>query len=83
MSPGEQLPDELLGDGVAVEESSEDALAEQAHQERGVPSGQADEGAVCGEAAAGGEQVQVGVPLQEVSGGGDGNDETGAQVFSC
>jgi hypothetical protein len=40
MSPGEQLPDELLGDDVAVEESSEDALAEQAHEERGVPSGQ-------------------------------------------
>jgi hypothetical protein len=33
--------------------------------------GQADEGTTCGEAAVAGEDVQVGVPLQEISCGGE------------
>jgi hypothetical protein len=82
VSPGEELLDELLGDGVAIEEPGEEPLAEQAHQEGGVPLGQADKGDACGEAPVGGEDVQMGVPLEEVAGGGEGNDETGAQVFS-
>jgi hypothetical protein len=83
VSPGEQPLDELLGDGVAIEEAGEDSLAEQTHQERGVPLGQGDEFAVvCGEAAVAGEEVEVGVPLQAVSGGGHRDDETGTQVES-
>jgi putative ABC transport system permease protein len=71
MPPAEQLLDELGGNGMAVEEAGEDSLAEKAHQERGVPFRQRDEAFVRGEAAVGGEQVEMGVPLQEVSGGGN------------
>ena len=72
MPPAEQLLDELGGDGMAIEEAGEDPIAEKAHQERGVPFRQGEEAAVRGEAAVGGEQVEMGVPLQEVSGGGEG-----------
>jgi len=75
VSPGEELVDELVGDGVALEEPGAEPLAEEAHQEGGVPPGQADEDAVCGEAAVGGEDVQLGVPLEEVAGGGEGDGE--------
>jgi hypothetical protein len=37
MPPAEQLLDELVGDGVSVEQAGEDSLAEQSHQECGVP----------------------------------------------
>ena len=40
------------------------------------------EAAVRGEAAVGCEQVEMGVPLQEASRGGDRDDEAGAQVAS-
>jgi hypothetical protein len=57
MSPGQELVDELRGDGVSLEESGEDPLAEEAHEEGGVPLRQGQEVAVRGEAAVGGEQV--------------------------
>jgi len=67
---------------MAIEEAGEDSLAEKAHQERGVPFRQGEEAAVRGEAAVGCEQVEMGVPLQEVSRGGDRDDEAGTQVAS-
>jgi len=39
MSPGEELADELMGDGVAVEKPGEEPLAEEAREEGGVPFG--------------------------------------------
>jgi hypothetical protein len=82
MLPTEQLLDELGGDGMTIEEAGEDPLAEQSHQERGIPFRRREEAAVRGEAAVGGEQVVMRVPLQEVSGGGHRNDEAGAEVAS-
>jgi len=35
--PGEELSDELMRYGVAIEESGEEPLAEEAHQECGIP----------------------------------------------
>jgi hypothetical protein len=67
---------------MAIEEPGEESPAEQAHQEGGVPLGQADEGTTCGKAAVAGEDVQVGVPLQEISCGGEGDDQAGAEVHS-
>jgi hypothetical protein len=64
VSPGEELVDELLGDGVAIEESGEEPLAEEAHEEGRVPLRQGEEAAVRGEAAVGREQVEMGVPAQ-------------------
>jgi hypothetical protein len=46
MSPAEQLLDELGGDRVAIEEAGEDLLAEETHQERGVPFRQGEEATV-------------------------------------
>jgi hypothetical protein len=82
MPPAEQLLDELGGDGMAIEEAGEDSLPEEAHQERGVPLRQGEEAAIRGEAAVGGDQVEMGVPLQEVPRGGDRDDEAGAEVAS-
>jgi hypothetical protein len=82
MSPGEEFADELLGDGMALEEAGEQLLAEQMHQQRGVRFRQREEATVRGEAAVGSERMEVRMPLQEISSGGDGDDETGADVSS-
>ena len=65
---------------MSVEEAGEEPLAEQAHQERGIPLRHAAEAAVRAHAAVGGEEVQIGVPLEEVSRGGDGDDGAGPRV---
>ena len=63
---------------VATEKPGEDPLAEEGHvgshsgRGRKQPSG----------ASVGGEEVEMGVPLQEASRGGDRDDEAGAQVAS-
>jgi hypothetical protein len=62
VSPGEELSDELVGDGVAVEEAGEEPLAQEAHEEGGVPFRHGEEAAVRGEAAVGSEQIEMGVP---------------------
>ncbi len=67
---------------MSLEESRENPLSEEADEEGGVPFRQGQEGAVRGEPAVGGEQVEVGVPLQEVSGGGHGDDEAGSDVVT-
>lgn len=43
VSPGEELVDGLLGDGMAIEKPGENSLAEEPHQEGGVPLVQAVE----------------------------------------
>jgi hypothetical protein len=75
MSPGEQLLDQLLGDRPLVEETAEQALAEQLHQPLGVPLPRRVPRAVGASAAVGGDQVQVRMPLQEISRGGDRDDD--------
>ena len=67
---------------MALEEAGEQLLAEQMHQQRGVRFRQREEATVRGEAAVGSEQVEVRMPLQEISSGGDGDDETGPDVSS-
>jgi hypothetical protein len=65
---------------MSVEEAGEDSVAEEAHQEGRVPFWEGLERTVRGEAAVGGEQVEMGVPLEEVPGGGDGDDEAGTGI---
>lgn len=62
MSPGEEFADELLGDGMALEEPGEQPLAEEMHQQRGVRFRQGEKAIVRGEAAVGCEQVEVRMP---------------------
>jgi hypothetical protein len=50
VSPDEESADELLGDGVSVEEAGEEPLAEEGHEEGRVPRGYGEEGGVRGEA---------------------------------
>jgi len=47
---------------MAIEKAGEEPLAEESHQERGVPFRQGEEAAVRGEAAVGCQQVEMGVP---------------------
>jgi hypothetical protein len=53
MPPAEQLLDELGGDGMASEKAGEDPVAEESHQERGVPFRQGRKQPSRGEAAVG------------------------------
>jgi hypothetical protein len=77
MSPDEQLLDQVLGDRPLVEETAEQALAEQLHQPLGLPLRRRVPRAVGASAAVGGDQVQVRMPLQEVSCGGDRDHDPG------
>jgi hypothetical protein len=76
MGPGDELARELLRDCVALDEAGEQALAEQLHHGIDVPALQPAKGAVFAEAAIHAQQVSVRVPLDQVPGGGDGDDDS-------
>jgi hypothetical protein len=76
MGPGDQLAREFLRDRVPFDETGEQALPEQLHHGIGVPALQAVKGAVFAEASIRRQQVSVRVPLDQVPGGGDGDDDT-------
>jgi hypothetical protein len=63
MGPGDELARELTGDRVALDETGEQALAEQLHHGIGVPAPERVKGAVFGEASIRGQQVSVGMPF--------------------
>jgi hypothetical protein len=82
MPPGEELDHQLLRDGLSLDDRGEQALAEQGHETDSVPLGQLTPGAVLCPGSVGGEQVEVGVPLQEISRGGHADDDAGASVVA-
>ena len=73
---------ELWRDGVILDQPRQETLAEQAHQPHAVPLRQRLPGAVRRPAPGGREQVDVGLPLKEVPGGSDGDDDAGARVIA-
>jgi hypothetical protein len=82
MGPGDELARELLRDRVALDETGEQALAEQLHDGMGVPALQGVEGAVSGEASIRGQQVSVRVPLGQIPRGRDGDDDSRPAVLA-
>ena len=64
----------------ALDQPRQETLAEEAHQPHAVPLRQRLPGAVRRLAAVGREQVDVGMPLKEIPGGGDRDDDAGAGV---
>jgi hypothetical protein len=82
MRPGDELAREVLRDRVVLDEAGEQALTEQLHHRFRVPVLEGVKGAVGGESPIGQEKVSVGMPLDEVPGGGDGDDDTGPAVWA-
>jgi hypothetical protein len=80
MPPGEQLAHQLFGDGPALDQPGQQALAKQPHELQGVPLRRGMPGAIPPSAAIGGDEVEMGMPLQEVSRGGHGDDDPGTSV---
>jgi hypothetical protein len=75
-----ELPREVLRDRVPLDEAGEQALAEQLHHRFSVPALEGVKGAVFGESPVGQQEMRVGMPLDQVSGGGDGDDDSGPSV---
>ena len=82
MSPGDELAREILRDRVPLDKAGEQALTEQLHHRFRVPVLEGVKGAVVGESPIGEEKVSVGMPLDQVSGGGDGDDDAGPAVWT-
>jgi hypothetical protein len=82
VSPGEELPHELGRGGVGLDELGQQPLPEEAHQQGGVPHRQGLPGAVRRPRGVGREEVDVGMPLDEIAGGGDGDHDAGAGLVS-
>jgi hypothetical protein len=82
MPPADELPREILRDRVPLDEAGEQALAEQPHHRFTVPALEGVKGAVVGESPVGQQEVCVGMPLDQVSGGGDGDDDTRPAVLA-
>jgi hypothetical protein len=82
MPPAEELVDQPFGDGVVLDKAGEKALAEQLHDRVRVPCLEWMKGAVLRERSVGHEDVTVGMPLQEVAAGGDGDHDAGPRVRS-
>jgi hypothetical protein len=80
--PGEELLHELERDGVSLDEPRQQTLPEEARQQRGVPFRQRLPGAGLRFPGVGGEEVEVGMPLDEIAGGGDGDDDAGAGLVA-
>jgi hypothetical protein len=76
MGPGDELAREVLRDRVALDEAGEQPFTEQLHHLFAIPALDGVKGAVAGEGPIGHEQVSMGVPLGQVSGGGDGDDDS-------
>jgi hypothetical protein len=80
MPPSQELVGELLGDRASFDQARQKSLAEQLHDRRAVPACEGMESAIVRESAVGDEQVTVWMPLDQVSGGGDGRDDSGPSV---
>jgi hypothetical protein len=78
--PGEELPREILRDRTALDQTGEQALAEQLHHRLAAPAREGMEAAIVRKDTVGQEKVSVGVPLNQVSGSGDGHDDAGPSV---
>ena len=77
MPPRHQPRGQLLGDGVLLDEPRQEPLAEETHQRLLVPTREGVERSIVRECAAGHEQVQVDMPLEEVAGGGERDHDPG------
>ena len=82
MRPGHELVREVLRDRVVLDETGEQALTEQLHHRFRVPVLEGVKGAVVGESPIGEEKVSVGMPVDQLPGGGDGGDDTGPAVWA-
>ena len=82
MGPRDELARELIGDRVALDEAGEQALAEQPHHLFGVPVSEGVKGAVGGKASIRAQQVSVGMPLGQVRGGSDRDDDSRPPVWA-
>ena len=80
MRPGHELAGELLRDRVSLDEARQQALAEQLHDRFAVPGREGMKGAIVREATVGQEKVSVRMPLDQVPGGGDGDDDSRPSV---
>jgi hypothetical protein len=80
--PTFELGCQLPRDRVFVHETREKSLTEEPHERLAVPALEALEGAIWGEAAVGHENVPVAIPLQEVTRGGDRDDDPRPDVGS-
>ena len=80
MLPSDELAREVLRDRVPLDETGEQALTEQLHHRFRVPVLEGVKGAVCGEGPIRAQQVCVGMPLDKVPGGGNGDDDSGPSV---
>jgi hypothetical protein len=82
VGPGEKPPDELGRDGVGLDEPGQQPLPEEAHEQGALPLGEGLPRAVRCLPAVGREEVDVGMPLDEIAGGGDRDDDAGAGVVA-
>jgi len=78
--PGDELAREIFRDRVSLDEAGKEALAEQLHYRFAVPAWEGVKRTLLGEATVGQEKVSVGMPLDQVPGGGDGHDGAGPSV---
>jgi hypothetical protein len=82
MRPGDELAREVLRNRVPLDEAGEQALTEQLHRLFSVPALEGVKGAVVGESPVGQQEVCVWMPLDQVSGGGNGDDDTRPAVLA-
>ena len=82
MAPGEELPGEILRDGVAFDETGQQALPEQLHHRVSVPRLDRVKRPVVRERSVRHEKVTMWMPLEQVAAGRDGDDGAGPSVRS-
>ncbi len=82
LTPGEELLDQLPRNRVALDQASQEALAKEPHDLCPVPRLHLAEAPVRGKSAVRAQDVQVGMPLEEIPGGGDRDDDAGADILS-
>jgi hypothetical protein len=82
MAPFQELLSEFWGDGMTLDEAGQEALAEQLHDRFAVPGLEGVKRPVVGEGAVARKDVSVGMPLDQVPGGGDRDDDAGSSVGS-
>ena len=82
MPPSHELRDQLLRDGVFLDEPRQEPLAEVPHQRLSVPCREGVERSVVRECAVGHENVKVDMPLQKVAARGDRDHDPGPCVGS-
>jgi hypothetical protein len=80
MLPSEELASKVLRDRVTLDESGEQAFAEEPHHRIAVPDREGLKSAILGKATVGQEEVSVRMPLDQISGGGNGDDDAGPSV---